>query len=800
MKKVFSAFALLALPCIAFAQFTLSGTVKNSINELLTGAVITVDNTYYNVQSDVNGKYQLRNLKAGSYTIHVSLLGYDKLDETVQVDNDKTLDLVLKESAVMVDEVVIEATRADEHSAVAYTNVDKKQIEKVNLGQDVPYLLNQTPSVVTTSDAGAGVGYTGIRIRGTDPSRINVTINGIPVNDAESQGAYWVDLPDIASSIDNIQVQRGVGTSTNGAGAFGGSLNIQTTKLNPKPYAELNNSYGSFNTIKNTVLAGSGLIDSAWAFDARLSNIKSDGYIDRASSDLGSYYISGAYYGKKTIIKAITFSGVEETYQAWYGVPQDSLKTNRTFNSAGMYFDEAGNIQYYSNEVDHYRQDYYQLHFSRMISSDLNVNAALHYTKGAGYYEEFKEDASFADYGLNDVAVDSITTITTTDLVRRKWLDNDFYGFTFSANYDAHKKLSLTLGGAWNQYNGDHFGEIIWAQYSSNYHLGDKYYNDNALKTDFNVFAKANYAITKAFRLFADVQYRTIDYTFLGFDADLQNVTQDAQLSFVNPKAGLTYDINEHANVYASYSVGNKEPNRDDYTQSTPGSRPRPEKLNDIEAGYRHNLKKAAWSVNLYYMKYKDQLVLTGEVNDVGAYNRSNVDDSYRAGIEAEFGWKIIKGLEWAGNVTLSRNKVKNFTEFIDDWDTWTQTPVAYNETDIAFSPNIIAANIITYTPCKGAEISLFTKYVGKQYLDNTSNESRKLDPYLTNDIRFAYSFKLKRMREIGFSLMINNVLDEMYESNGWTYSYVSGGQHYTDNYYYPQAGRNFLAGLSLKF
>lgn len=800
MKKLISAIAFLAMPCIAAAQFTLSGTITGTgQNTPLPFATVTVDETFLHVQTNLEGAYMLRNLPAGKHVIRISMLGFKTLTDTILLSSDMQKTYRLKEAGTVMDEVIVQATRANEQSAVAYANITKKEIDKINLGQDVPYLLNQTPSVVVTSDAGAGVGYTGIRIRGTDPSRINVTINGIPVNDAESQGTFWVDLPDIASSFDNVQVQRGIGTSTNGAGAFGGSINIQTTKLNPKPYAELHNSYGSFNTIKNTVMAGTGLLDSAWAFDARLSNLKSDGYIDRASADLGSYYVSGAWYGKSTMVKAITFSGVEETYQAWYGVHKDSLESNRTFNPAGMYFDEEGNIRYYDNQVDHYRQDYYQLHFSKLISQKLNFNAALHYTKGGGYYEEYKEDAALSDYGLNEIMIDSSNTISYTDLIRRKWLDNDFYGATFSANYDPYKKLSVTLGGAWNRYDCDHFGEVIWAQFASNGNIRHRYYDDNAVKTDLNVFGKVLYNFSKKLSAFADVQYRMVDYTFLGFNSDRVNITQNAALNFINPKAGITYNINERANLYVFYGRGNKEPNRDDYTQSTPQSRPKHETLDDIEAGYRHNMKRAAWSINAYYMMYKNQLVLTGEVNDVGAYNRSNVEDSYRAGVEAELGVKVLKNLEWAGNVTFSRNKIANFKEYIDDYDNGGQMVNTYTETDIAFSPEIIAANMITFSPVKGGEITLMSKYVGEQFLDNTSDRDRMIDAFFVNDLRMTYSFKPEKFGEISLKLHVNNLFNEIYESNGYTYSYIYGGL-VTESFYYPQAGINWLAGLSLKF
>lgn len=792
--------ALAVLPYFAFSQFSISGTVKsNNGGKTLTGAVITVDNYLIAVQSDVNGNFILKNLKSGEYFVKVSLLGYQKREYTVQLTENKPLDVYLIESPLLMDEVIVSSTRVDNKSAMAYTNLSKEEISQQNLGQDLPYLLNQTPSVVVTSDAGAGIGYTGIRIRGSDATRVNVTINGIPVNDAESQGSFWVDLPDIASSIDNIQIQRGVGTSTNGSGTFGGSLNIQTTKLNTRPYAEINSSAGSFNTFKNTVNLGSGLIDEKWAFDGRLSKINSEGYMDRASSDLKSYYLSGGYYGKRTIVKAIAFSGLEETYQAWNGVPQDSLETHRTYNPAGEYYDANGNRKYYDNQVDHYQQDYYQLHFSQSLNKSLNFNAALHYTKGGGYYEEYKQAQDFSDYGLQNVVV-GIDTITTTDLIRRKWLDNDFYGTTFSFNYSSNKKLNATIGGAWNEYDGAHFGEIIWAQYASNGRLGDRYYQDDAVKKDFNVFAKANYQATKKLNVFADVQYRMVNYSFLGYNQNLENVRQQADLNFINPKAGLTYEFNSNAMVYASYSVANKEPNRNDYTQSSFSSRPKHETLNDIEAGYKQNNRFASWGVNLYYMNYKNQLVLTGEVNDVGAYNRANVDKSYRRGVELEGAWNVSKKIKLAANATFSQNKIIDFKEYIDDYDNGGQIINNYNETDIAFSPSAIAAGQLAYEPVKGLKFSLMPKYVGQQNLDNTSNPDRIIKSYFVNDLRINYDFKTKGIKKVGLNFYVNNVFNKKYESNGYTYNYYYGGETIVSNNYYPQAGINFLAGLSLKF
>lgn len=805
---------LISFTVPAFAQFNISGKTTTEKNEPMAGVTIRIDNTFITAQSDKEGTFEIKNLKEGTYFLRISFIGYEEKRDTIHLSGNETRTYQLKENPYLMDAVIVSATRADEKSAVAYTTVSKEQIAEQNLGQDLPYLLNQQPSVVTTSDAGAGVGYTGIRIRGSDATRVNVTINGIPVNDAESQGTYWVDLPDIASSIDNIQLQRGVGTSTNGAGAFGGSMNIETTKLNPKGYGECNTSYGSFNTMKNTVNVGSGLLNNKFAVDVRLSKINSDGFIDRAKSDLRSYYLSAGYYGKKNIIKFITFSGYEETYQAWYGIPQSRLRND----AVGMndyivnnYLDapDADNLLHsngrtynpytYQNQVDHYVQTYYQLHFSHEFNSNWNSNIALHYTKGKGYYEEFQKADAFANYGLPDLIIGA-DTITNTDLVRRRWLDNDFYGTTFSLNYNNHKKFSVILGGAWNNYAGLHYGEIVWAQYAGNSSIHQHYYNDTANKSDFNVFIKANYLITKKLNVFADVQYRVVNYSFLGFDDSLKNVQQSVTLPFINPKIGINYELTQNTNIYGSYSIGNKEPGRDDYVQSAPSGRPKPETLNDIEAGINHSAKRFIFGVNVYYMNYTDQLVLTGEINDVGAYNRTNVAKSYREGIEIQGGVKILKSLTWNANATFSRNKIRNFKEYIDNYDSTAQSLNIYKESDIAFSPAIIAGSTLIFEPVKNLKFSLISKYVSEQYLDNTSDENRKLDAFFVNDFRINYSIKTKYIPEIGFTVAINNIFNEEYESNGYTWGYIAGGKHIVENFYFPQAGINYMAGLKLKF
>ena len=781
--------ALLCLSCLpAWAQFSISGTVKDADGGTLPGAAVSLEGTYKGTYADASGAFRLTNLRPGSLQLRISLLGYEPVLQAVELNRDAEIAVSLTKTAVAIDEVVVSATRANQKSAIAYTNVSARELSKQNLGQDIPLLLNFTPSLVTTSDAGAGVGYTGFRIRGSDATRINVTVNGIPYNDAESQGTYWVNMPDLASSVSSIQIQRGVGTSTNGAGAFGASVNVQTNSFEKNPYGEVDVSGGSFNTLKTTVKAGSGLLNNHFVVDARLSRIVSDGFVDRASSNLKSFYLSGGWYGKKSFVRLNVFSGTEKTYQSWNGIPESLLKTNRTYNSYT-----------YDNEVDNYQQDHYQLISSHELSRNWRLNASLHYTQGRGYYEQYRADNELADYGLPSIVIRD-STISRTDLIRRRWLDNDFYGAVFSLDYNSFGKLTAHIGGGWNQYQGKHYGEVIWARFASTSNIRHRYYDNDATKTDFNLYGKAYYQFTSKLNAFADLQVRTVGYSFLGFDNQLRNVQQDANLSFFNPKAGITYALNDRSTVYASYGVGHREPNRNDYTQSTPASRPKAEALNDWEAGYKMQTQRLAFSANLYYMKYKNELILTGQLNDVGAQNRVNVPNSYRAGVELEAGTALAKNLRWNVNATFSQNKVKTFTEFLDNYDTGEQKVNQYTNTDIAFAPNTIVGSQLLYTPAKGLEIGLLSKYVGKQYLDNTSNENRQLDAYFVNDLRFIYTVKPKGMNELSFSFLLNNVLSELYESNGYTFSYISEGKTVTENFYYPQAGRNFLVGVRMKF
>jgi iron complex outermembrane receptor protein len=701
-----------------------------------------------------------------------------------------------------LDEVSVNALRANEKTPIAFTNISKSEIKKSNLGQDLTYLISLTPSVVTTSDAGAGIGYTGLRIRGTDPSRINVTINGIPINDSESQGVWWVNMPDFASSLDNIQIQRGVGTSTNGAAAFGASINLKTMGLNQKAYTITNNSVGSFNTLKNNIEFGSGLLNNKFTFDGRLSKISSDGYIDRASSDLKSLYLQGAYFGKKSVLKAIVFSGQERTYQAWNGVPQRYLDTNRTFNSYT-----------YENEVDNYNQTHYQLHYNEQLNSKTNIHLATHYTHGEGYYENEKLNQDLADYGLSNILIGN-DTISSTDLVRRKWLNNDFGGITYSIN---HKNdfINLVIGGANNVYSGQHYGNVIWAQYMSNGLFNHDYYKNIATKYDNNLFIKSNFQASEKTSLFLDLQSRNIEYEFNGNDIEGNSGTQEVSLEFFNPKFGLSHKINEEQLFYGSFAVANKEPNRSDYVESSPNSRPLHETLYDTEIGFKYSTSDFRFNANAYIMNYDNQLIKTGEINDVGYFTSENVKSSFRRGIELEGSVLLSKKLAWAANMTLSENKIDTFIQYIDSWDTGEQEEVIYTNTDLAFSPSMIWASQLTYNFEDNLSLDFITKYVGEQFIDNSSSSDRKLDDYIVNNLRVTYDLKSKIFNYARISLQINNLFDEEYISNAWIYRFVSDGydpsedDHYVTQGsdggynmagYFPEATRNYLVGLTLGF
>lgn len=787
MKKLLLGICLLLTASTIWAQKNFKAKVTDKeTHQPLAGISVEINNT--GTVTDENGEFVLANLKPGKYTLKLSGVGYRTEIFAISSPEKEVKIFELQPINLFLQPVEIKAIRAGDKAPFTKTNINKRAIEQINLGQDLPFVLNQTPSVVINSDAGNGVGYTGIRIRGTDATRINVTLNGIPYNDAESQGTYFVDLPDFASSVNSIQIQRGVGTSSNGTGAFGATINMSTNEFNEQAYGEVNTSYGSFNTWKNTVKAGTGLINNHFTIDARISKISSDGYIDRASTDLKSVFLSAAYYNKKSSVRFNVFTGKEKTYQAWYGVAENLLTTYRTDNPAGT--EKPGTP--YDNETDNYQQDHYQLFFNHQFNPHLSFNTAVFLTRGRGYYEEYKAAQNFADYGLPDV-VTGDTTISSTDLVRQLWLDNYFYGNITSLQYKKDKD-QVTIGGGFTRYDGKHYGTIIWAQ--TGIPKDYRYYDFDAWKTDGNIYIKYQRKLDNRFELFGDIQYRNVKHVINGFE-DHPSLNVNQSYNFINPKVGLNY-TNKNWLAYFSYSLGNKEPNRDDF-EAAVTELPKHETLHDFEAGIENRNNQLNWGATIYYMKYKNQLVLTGKINDVGSYTRTNIPDSYRFGIELQGKTTFTRWLNASANVTLSENKILKFTEYIDDYDNGGQKVNNYSKTDISFSPSVTGGAIIDITPIKNADIYLQSKYVSRQYLDNTSNKSRSLNPYFTQDIRFSYTLKNIAFKETHFILAVNNIFNKKYEPNGYTYSYYYGGQLATENYYYPMAGINYMMGLNIR-
>ncbi|MDR2805256.1 MAG: TonB-dependent receptor [Dysgonamonadaceae bacterium] len=714
-----------------------------------------------------------------------------------------------------LQEVEIMSVRANDKTPVAYSNMTKQDIETRNFGQDIPFLITQTPSVLTTSDAGTGIGYTGFRVRGTDANRINITANGVPLNDSESHGVFWVNMPDFASSLQDLQVQRGVGTSTNGAGAFGASINMKTENIPQKAYSELNTGFGSLNTAKATFKVGSGTVGKHFAFDARLSSITSDGFIDRASVDLKSYFAQGAYFAGNTLIKLITFGGTEKTYHAWDGVPQEELeKGNRTYNSSGyMGDDENGHPLYYKDQTDNYRQTHYQLSLLQQLPLNFKWNVALHYTRGDGYYEEYKSARKLIEYGLKPLVDPEGNSITKSDLVRQKHLANDFYGGIFSLDYNK-EKWTVSLGGGANYYDGNHFGWVKWVQnyaFDSSFAPNHEYYRGTGQKTDATIYLKANYQLLNQLNLYGDWQYRFIDYQIKGkndtwdwINNEMQRLNVNEQFRFFNPKAGLFYQMTVQNSVYASFAVAHREPNRNNYTDASFNEAPKPERLFDYELGYKFNNKRFEAGLNLYYMRYKDQLVLTGKVNDIGEPLTSNVPDSYRAGAELTAAAKITSWLDWNGHLTLSENKIHHFTEYVEDWETGNFEAGYLGTTPIAYAPNIIAGSLFT-AHYKAFAIGLQSNYAGKQYMDNSGSESRKINAYFVNNLRCAYTFYPGNPKSIELACSVNNLLNEKYESNGYVwYTWYEGSgdnrKRGNDLRYFPQAGTTVLIHLAVKF
>ena len=735
---------------------------------------------------------------------------------------------------VNLQEVQVVSTRATAKTPVAFTNVTKDEISKQNTGLDLPFLLLNTPSVLTTSDAGAGIGYTSIRVRGTDASRINVTANGIPMNDSESHSVYWVNTPDLLSSLEDIQVQRGAGTSTNGSGAFGASINMRTQNTSVKPYAEVSGSYGSFNSHKETVRVGTGLLGNHWAFDARISNIGSDGYRDRASSDLKSYFAQASYFGESTTLKFITFGGREKTYHAWDGISLKKMEEDRTYNPNGVIKDDNENkgnvIGFYDDQIDYYRQTHYQLLLNQRLGNGWQLNAALHYTKGYGYYQEYKNGRTLKEYDLAPYyepvfsatgELEGTNLIKKQNLIRKKIVDNHFGGGIFSFDYNKDR-WAASIGGGANHYTNDHFGQVLWVKnYIGTLAPDHEYYRNTGKKTEANIYAKANYQIVGGLHAYADMQYRYIKYTIDGTNDkwdwtasperhQLLNVND--HFNFFNPKAGLFWQINANHSAYASFALVNKEPTRNNYTDGLFNSPPKPEKMYDYELGYTYRSERFTAGVNFYYMNYIDQLVLNGKLNEIGEPMAENVKHSYRMGVELSAGVKITRWLDWNVNATLSKNKIKDYVGYVSDYDNnweemWTQTAIEVGDTHIAFSPKFMANSNIGVN-FGGFQAYLQTQYVSRQYLDNFGNKEDSIDPYCVSNLSASYTFNLPSIKNITVGATVYNLFNKKYVTNGYSQTaaiYQQGDKETTamlssDPRFYPMAGTNVLATVTLRF
>ena len=710
-------------------------------------------------------------------------------------------------TTISLEEVLLTGIRAKEDIPVTFTNLSRQDLAPRNLGQDIPILLNYLPGVVTTSDAGAGIGYTGIRVRGTDATRVNVTINGIPYNDSESQGTFWVNLPDFASSVEAIQLQRGVGTSTNGSAAFGASLNLETDAVQEQAYATLASSLGSFNTIKNTLRFSSGILNEGFTLSGRLSQINSEGYVDRAASNLDAYYFQGTFKDETTLIKALVFGGQEITYQSWYGLDPDTLKTNRRYNPAGEVYDTQGNrIAFYENQVDNYAQEHYQFHWNERLNSKWNIALGLNYTHGSGFYEEYNDlwydqNISFSgatsfDYLQLKPFTIGNTTISDSENISQKWLDNDYYVITLGLNYNT-EATSLNFGGLYSYYVGDHFGDLIWGQSLGEVLPNHRFYENQGIKKEGSFFAKATQTLSEGFTGFIDLQLRSIGYQVSGQIAGPASFSVDDNFVFFNPKAGLTYDVASGQKLYFSYAKAQREPNRTDYENGNP----KPEKLDDFELGWRINTPKLQAQTNVYWMEYKDQLVLTGAIDAVGSPIRQNVGKSRRLGIELEFKMNLNSNWLWQPNIALSSNQNLDFY--------FKRDGVLENlgKTQLAYSPNLVGGNAIMYVPSTRFQIGLLSKYVGKQYMGNIDSENSTLSAYFVNDLNAVYTWQPNKwIQEIQWSLLVNNIFNAQYESNGYFYTFddtwSAPGQVTTVEGagYYPQAGINFLTGVMLRF
>ena len=817
MKKI--AFVLYALLLAGFSMqanptenlgFSIYGRITDAEGNPLVGASVILENTYLGTYSGVNGNYRLSQVRQGNFTLVASYLGFETVKVDVKVDKDVELNLQLRQSSQYLDAVVVSSTRASNRMPIAQTTLNREQLKQSNTGGDTPYLLEMLPSVVVSSESGIGIGNTAFRIRGTDPTRINVTINGVPLNDAESQGVYWVDLPDFVASVDNVQVQRGVGTSTNGAAAFGATVNFQTNTTTPEPFAAVELLGGSYNTRKASARLSTGIMKSRFSLEGRFSQLYSDGYIERANSNHRSLFLSAAWHGERSQLRANILHGEEHTGITWEGTPDYMMSTNRRYNPAGEYIDDQGATRYYDNQKDNYWQTHYHLVGTHSFTKHLTANITLHLTDGRGYYEEYKPNRKLSKYGLPNFTIGD-TIIRRTDFIQQKWMDNIFYGCIASIIY-RFGNFDITLGGGWNQYDGDHFGKILWSKI--NVGLPNKYewYRNNGVKTDWNIYTKAIWQLSDPISVFADIQSRGITYKLNGIDSDVIALNQNHSWDFLNPKVGATFSISSGHEAYISYAVAHREPARSDLKDAQKGTTdytPKPERLNDWEIGYRLRLQNISVDLGYYYMLYKDQLVLTGELTDVGYARMANVPNSYRTGVELSLSAMPTKWIKIDGSTTISKNIIKNYTNYANltdnptDWNDL-QTPVAeyLGNTTISFSPSLIANARLSIMPMPNIQLSWVSKYVSRQYIDNTENKARSLDPYWVNNLVAEYRYQTQSNKSIFIQGTLNNLFNLKYSANAWVYRtlFQNGDPEYVSIGYYPQAETHFMLRIGIEF
>lgn len=815
MKKYVVGFCFSVMSFVVFGQnFTLSGVVTDTQGKPIQHASVVITNTFLGTFTDEAGAFNFSRVSQGTHNLEVSFLGYETIQTEVLITQNTEVSLQLHQSHIQINPVVLTGIRAKETMPFAQTNITQNEVEQKNVGQDITFLLEQTPSFVATSETGSGLGYTNMRIRGTDISRINVTVNGVPLNDPESQGVFWVNMTDFSSSVDNIQIQRGVGTSTNGVASFGASVNIETLGIQEKKGVELSSTIGSFNTVQTRVAGHTGLLDSLFSFSARYSKLTSDGYIQRAFSDHESMHVTGSYFTKRNTLTANVLLGKQRTGITWEGITPENMAIDRTYNQAGRYIDNEGNERFYENETDNYWQNHYSLHHTFAASKNLNISSSTFLITGEGYYEQYKRNHRFNRYGLTPISIPDSTlqvgntlysfnsnSISRSDLIREKWLDNVFYGYTLNATY-TKDKVSAIIGHSYSIYSGDHFGYVTWLQYDPDMEPHEWYFNVGE-KIDFNVFGKIQYQLTPQLSIYGDIQQRNIEYSMKGIGDDLFVLDSTYTWNFTNPKAGFYYKIDNNHSFFSSFAIANREPTRADLRDKRDGEKLHHETLENIEFGYQYRSQKIAFGLNLYTMSYKNQLVLTGKLNDVGNPIKENVEDSYRRGVELVLATRPSQQFAWNANLTLSQNKIRNYVEYATNYDEfWNEELYAIERgtTDISYSPNVIGGSSFMFYPEKNMSFGLVSKYVGEQYFDNTSNAERKLDAYIVHNFKFEYRIPFEKDQSLRIQLFVNNLLNNLYVSNAYGWNWYEQGEEKMERFYFPQAGLHYMCKFTFNF